>query len=267
MLPSFSTISTRAELRPLALTLAPRFTTWMVDWPGFGESARPRLLHRSALHIQFLDDFTRERFDHPVPVIAAGHGATIALRLAERRPTCFDRLALIAPTWRGPLPTAMGPRRVLYRLLEALVRLPLLGAALYALNTTESFIGWMMRRHVYANPEMVSAELLAMRSAVARQRGARFGAAAFVTGGLDAVATRDEWLTLVERCASPLFIVIGDRTPPKSRAEMDALVAGARCAHALVPGALAPYEEHPTEVAEALSAFLAHAPSVNRSLL
>src|SRR6516225_3369132 len=40
LLPALSSISTRAEMRPLAEQLAGDFTTIAVDWPGFGD--RPR---------------------------------------------------------------------------------------------------------------------------------------------------------------------------------------------------------------------------------
>ena len=43
LLPAPSSISTRAEMRPLAERLAGSFTTVVVDWPGFGDRPRPRV--------------------------------------------------------------------------------------------------------------------------------------------------------------------------------------------------------------------------------
>ena len=43
LLPALSSISTRAEMRPLAERLAPAFATVAVDWPGFGDRPRPRV--------------------------------------------------------------------------------------------------------------------------------------------------------------------------------------------------------------------------------
>src|SRR5262249_6678303 len=47
-------------------------------------------------------------------VIAAGHAATFAFLQACAHPGSFKRLVLIAPTWRGPLPTMMNGRRPLF---------------------------------------------------------------------------------------------------------------------------------------------------------
>jgi len=44
LLPALSSISTRGEMRPLFDRLASSFRVSMVDWPGFGDLARPRLV-------------------------------------------------------------------------------------------------------------------------------------------------------------------------------------------------------------------------------
>ncbi|MBW4553606.1 MAG: hypothetical protein KME35_21220 [Aphanocapsa sp. GSE-SYN-MK-11-07L] len=43
LLPAFSTVSTRAEMRGLAERLAPHFQVLAMDWLGFGQSARAQL--------------------------------------------------------------------------------------------------------------------------------------------------------------------------------------------------------------------------------
>ena len=50
LLPALSSISTRAEMRPLAERLAPAFATVAVDWPGFGSRPRPRVDWRPAFN-------------------------------------------------------------------------------------------------------------------------------------------------------------------------------------------------------------------------
>ena len=42
LLPALSSISTRHEMRPLQEQLVRRYSTLCVDWPGFGDQARPR---------------------------------------------------------------------------------------------------------------------------------------------------------------------------------------------------------------------------------
>jgi hypothetical protein len=43
LLPALSSISTREEMRPLFDRLAPSFRVVTVDWPGFGDQARPKI--------------------------------------------------------------------------------------------------------------------------------------------------------------------------------------------------------------------------------
>jgi hypothetical protein len=43
LLPALSSISTRAEMRPLVDRLAPDFRVITADWPGFGDLPRPRV--------------------------------------------------------------------------------------------------------------------------------------------------------------------------------------------------------------------------------
>ena len=60
LLPAFSTVSSREEMRPLAERLAAQGCSCMlVDWPGFGESTRGRLSYGPRLYQHFLADFGR----------------------------------------------------------------------------------------------------------------------------------------------------------------------------------------------------------------
>jgi pimeloyl-ACP methyl ester carboxylesterase len=261
LLGAMSTIATRDELAALATRLAQhlRFTT--VDWPGFGTGPRPPLRYRPALYDQFLRDVRRELFTKPVPVMAAGHGAGYALRAAHQARVAgetipWTRAVLLAPTWRGPLPTAMGERRGVYHGLEQAVRLPLVGQALYRLNTTQGFIRMMYGRHVYADKQRLTPALLAERQQVARARGARFASSAFVTGALDPAQSRDEAFGWLNPPPMPVLLLVGAQTPPKSRAEMDALAALPGVASVVVPGALGLYEEYAEQVAPLARSFL-----------
>jgi pimeloyl-ACP methyl ester carboxylesterase len=83
LLPAFSTVSTRAEMCGLAEHLAPKFQVTALDWPGFGQSPRLPLDYRPKLYHQFFQDFVKAVFDEPVAVVAAGHAAGYAMRLAQ----------------------------------------------------------------------------------------------------------------------------------------------------------------------------------------
>jgi alpha-beta hydrolase superfamily lysophospholipase len=55
LLPAFSTVSSREEMRPLAEYLAVRGCSCMlVDWPGFGDSMRGRLGYEPRFYHRFL---------------------------------------------------------------------------------------------------------------------------------------------------------------------------------------------------------------------
>jgi pimeloyl-ACP methyl ester carboxylesterase len=147
LLPAFSTVSTREEMRGLAEQLAPHFQVLAIDWLGFGQSARPGLNYQRSLYRELLQDFVSQVFDVPVAVVAAGHAAGYVMQLAAQKPLVWSKIVLVAPTWRGPLPT-MGASASVAGMVRGLVRSPLLGQILYKLNTTPSFLSWMYRRHV-----------------------------------------------------------------------------------------------------------------------
>jgi pimeloyl-ACP methyl ester carboxylesterase len=255
LLPALSTISSRQEWQPFcdAITEGPGEPSELprlicVDWPGFGESDRPRLPYDAQLLALFLADVRREVCPTDCALIAAGHAAGIALLAAQSHGLAFRGWSLVAPTWRGPLPTMAGRRSGAFPAIRSLVEAPLLGPLLYRLNTTKAMLGWMSRRHVDVAGHGLSPEGLAVRQRISRQPGARFASAAFVTGGLDPYDSPEGWLAAARALQSPLTVVIADQAPPKSLAAMQALAAVAdRTLH--LPGRLGAHEECGRELA------------------
>lgn len=254
-LPAPSSISTREEMRELAERLAQSHRVVRIDWPGFGDADRHSIRYRPTLESRYLAAFV-QRLPPPIDVIAAGHAAGYLLEAARSVPTRFRRLALLAPTWRGPLPTAMGPHPRLWRALETLVCAPLVGPLVYALNSSRVFVSWMMRRHVYADTAHLTDALIDARVRIAHRPKARFAAAAFVTGGLDPFHSRDSFLEAARACPARIFVAIGERTPTRSLAEMKALAALENVRSMMLPGSLGFYDEYPDETASAVSRFL-----------
>jgi pimeloyl-ACP methyl ester carboxylesterase len=74
MLPALSSISTRAEMRPLAERLASTFTTISIDWPGFGDKPRPSVAWTPEAYRTFLKHVLEE-LPKATATIAVGHGA------------------------------------------------------------------------------------------------------------------------------------------------------------------------------------------------
>ncbi len=257
LLPAFSTVSTRDEMRPLAGLLSSQVRTIVPDWPGFGAGRHPKLDHEPALHLDFLQAFLEQVVAGPVAVAAAGHAGGYALALARSKPGAWSRIALVAPTWRGPLPTMMGGYRPLQGRIRGALRMPGLGHALYRLNVAEPVIAMMYRRHVYADRGRVTPAFVAGKAVVARRRGGRFGSGAFVTGALDPVHERAAFLDLARPPSAPILLVYGADTPPRSAAEMEALaqVPGI-VVRRLASGSLGLHEEHPDAVADVLRPFL-----------
>ena len=111
--------------------------------------------------------------------------------------------------------------------------------------------------HVYADAAFLEGERLREKLAVVRAPGARFASVRFVTGRLDPLASRDAFLDLARRAAVPILLVYGAETPPRSRAEMEALAAVGGIRTARLPrGKLAVHEEFPDATINAIGPFL-----------
>jgi pimeloyl-ACP methyl ester carboxylesterase len=257
LLPALSSISTHHEMDPLAEHLAPRYSTVCVDWPGFGGRARPQVDWTPDAYSAFLAFLLTSVVPHPHAVIAAGHAASYALKYAASAPQATTRLVLIAPTWRGPLPTVLGERRPLLDRLRRLVDLPGIGPLVYRLNVNEFVVRRMGAGHVYTDPAFLTGERLHQKLAVVRAPGARFASARFVTGALDPLEGRDGFLDLGRRARIPILLIYGAETPPRSRAEMEALAANPGIRSITLPrGKLSVHEEFPGAVFEAMDPFL-----------
>ncbi|MBD2089007.1 alpha/beta hydrolase [Microcoleus sp. FACHB-1515] len=251
LLPAMSTVSSRSELRESAQRLAAHFQVTAIDWLGFGDSDRPPLQYNPALFDRLLQDFVGDRFTQPPAVLAAGHGAGYALRQSS----LWSKLVLVAPTWRGPLPTMGAPIAVASAVRE-LVRSPLLGQALYQANTTPGFLKLMYGRHVYVDQAKLTPEFIRKKRSLTQQTGARFAPAAFVTGAIDPATNQQEFLNYVQACSAPILTVVAAKAPPKSSAEMAAIAQLPNVQSVSIAGTLGLYEECAIEVVNAALPFL-----------
>lgn len=254
LLPAFSTVSSRGEMRGIAQRLSSQFQAIALDWPGFGESQRLPVEYQPALYHQFLHDFVRDIIQRPFIVVAAGHAAGYAMQLAQTQPQLVSRVVLVAPTWRGPLPT-MGANRQVSGTVRQVVRSPIVGQALYKLNTTPSFLRLMYERHVYVDEAQLTPEFINQKWQITQQSGARYAPAAFVTGGIDPVRERSEFLAYFQSLSVPVMVIIGEQVPPKSRTEMDAVAQSPSVQSVVLPGSLGMHEEYADTVAEVVLNF------------
>lgn len=127
------------------------------------------------------------------------------------------------------------------------------------LVSNEKAIQSQYKSHVYENPDNVTSDIVESRYALTKRKGARYVPASFLTGLLDPVNSREEFLELFADLKGkiPVLVMSSASSPKRSKAEMEAL-KGAKGVSKFVevPGALLPQEEFPTIVAEELYRFL-----------
>uniref|UniRef100_A0A803M152 AB hydrolase-1 domain-containing protein n=1 Tax=Chenopodium quinoa TaxID=63459 RepID=A0A803M152_CHEQI len=258
MIPTISDVSTMEEWNLVVSEILEQdvdknFGATLVDWPGLGNSDRPKLDYTADVMEKFLADLINSP-GSPVfkPVLAAKKGLV--------KPAA---IIAVAPTWAGPLPIVFGRDTNMesrYGLLRGTLRAPALGWMMYnVLVSNENAIQSQYKSHVYADPANVTPEIVQSRYALTKKEGARYVPAAFLTGLLDPVKSREEFLDTFASMEGniPVLIVSTSGAPKRSKAEMEAL-RGAKGVTKFVevPGALLPQEEYPKAVAEEIQKFL-----------
>ncbi|KAF5734145.1 hypothetical protein HS088_TW16G00588 [Tripterygium wilfordii] len=274
MIPTISDVSTVEEWRSVAIDIVQRIGlgNWratIVDWPGLGYSDRPKMDYDADIMEKFLVDFINSP-DSPLScsendlvVFGGGHAATITVRAAKKGMVKPAAIAAVAPTWAGPLPIVFGrdsSMETRYGLLRGTLKAPGVGWMMYnMLVSNEKAIQSQYKSHVYANPENVTSSIVESRYALTKQKGARYVPASFLTGLLDPVQSREDFLELFADLEGklPVLVVSTEGSPKRSKAEMQALKGSKGVSKFVeVPGALLPQEEYPTVVADELYKFL-----------
>ncbi|NER45463.1 MAG: alpha/beta hydrolase [Symploca sp. SIO1A3] len=255
LLPALSTVSSRTEMNGIAKILATNYQVTVIDWLGFGDSQCPRVDYSPQLFQQLLEDFIKSVFNSSIILIAAGHASGYALKFAQKHPDIVSQLILVAPTWQGPL-RVMGLPETVRELVKNLVRSPLIGQGLYYLNTTPSFLRLMYKRHVYVDESKLTPEFIARKHQITAKDGGRYAPAAFVTGAIDSVADREQFLQLLDSTSMPVLIIVAENAPPKSKAEMEAMAQLKQVQTVRLTGTLGIYEEYSEAVTEAIQNFI-----------
>lgn len=274
LLPTISDVSTTEEWQAVTEDLLSREggTNWravIVDWPGFGLSDSPSIDYNADVMERFLVDFLSaadgplRSSDTETVIIGGGHAAATAVRAARKGLLKALAIVAVAPTWAGPLPIVFGRGSDMesrYGFLRTALRAPALGWMMYnVLVSNEKSIESQYKSHVYADAKNVSSSLVESRYSLTKREGARYAPAAFLTGMLDPVQSREEFLALFAELESkiPALVVSTKNAPKRSKAEMEAL-RGAKGVSKFVevPGALLPQEEYPGSVSDELFEFL-----------
>ncbi|KAI3927349.1 hypothetical protein MKX01_027580 [Papaver californicum] len=275
MIPTISDVSTVEEWRAVAKDIVQRDASnvnWkatIVDWPGMGYSDRPKINYNADVMENFLVQFMNssdsplQHSDDELVIFGGGHAATLALRAVKKGLVKTSAIAAVAPTWAGPLPIVFGRdsnMETRYGMLRGTLRAPAVGWMMYnMLVSNEKSIQSQYKSHVYANAENVTPEIIESRYALTKRKGARYAPAAFLTGLLDPVKSREEFLELFTGLEgkTPILVISTSGSPKRSKAEMEALRGAKGVSKFLeLPGALLPQEEYPGVVAEELYSFL-----------
>lgn len=255
LLPAFSTVSSRDEMRGMAELLCDRFEVVALDWPGFGDSDRPGVQYGPEFYHQFLADFVSSVFARPVAIVAAGHGAGYAMKLAKTHPERVSKVVLVAPTWLGPL-RIMGVPEPVRDFVRETVRTPGIGEFLYDLNTHPGFLEFMYKQHVFVDPAKLTQEFIAQKRDSTQHPGGRFAPVAFVTGTLDPAGDRPQILAQFQPLPVPVKVIIGSLAPSGSQSVMEAVAQLPGVESSRVAGSLGMHEEFPDAVVEAIGDFL-----------
>lgn len=166
-------------------------------------------------------------------------------------------MILVAPTWRGPLPTMMGGRKGWFRHIVGALDNKVVGPLLYRLNVSQWVIRKMALEHVYSDAAWLTDARFQSKIAVTKGEGARHSSVRFVTGSLDRYADRDSFLEDLSRIVCPVLIVYGAETPRRSRLEMELMsMFQDVTAVILEKGKLALHEEFASSVAGVVMCFI-----------
>ncbi len=238
------------EMRELFARLAGEHRVYALDLLGFGASDRPEIDYDDQLYVDLLREFLRREVRRPAHVVASSVSAAYAIALAAE-PEPFASLTVINPT--GLLAQAEG-QRTRGRLLEAVVRAPWIGEALYNLLVSRpSLRRWAGR--LYGGSDLLLEErATAHHYVTAHQPGARFAPAAFLG---DALA-RNTYVAL-RGLEMPLLAIWSTDGGPLDSEEEQAAFSGVapESEQAWIESGPLPHEEAAEEVAELIRGWVA----------
>lgn len=231
------------EMRQIFAPLAQRFRVYLPDMLGYGRSERPGIHYSAGTLIDMWSDFCQDictgEGNGPVNVIASSLSAAHLVGAAARHPKRFGQLLLVCPTG---LETLASPATPAQDALYALLSSPVLGTALFNGLASRVSLGTFLRRQVFADPDLVTAEMVNDYYATSHQPGAKWLPAAFVSGQLNYSVGRD-----LAQIPNPLHLAWGRAAglTPLSQAEAFRSVRRDTTLEIFERSGLLPHEEQP----------------------
>lgn len=150
------------------------------DLIGWGQSAHPIRDYQVSDYLTTLGEFIAQVSEAPVTVVASSLTAALIVRLAIERPELFKALFLVCPSGFDDFGQNAGRRLPLN-----LIRTPFLSSLIYSLGATNDIaVRNFLVQFLFANPQLVTAEMVAAYLASAQQPNAEYAALAFLRGDL-----------------------------------------------------------------------------------
>ena len=114
----------------------------------------------------------------------------------------------------------------------------------------------MYKRHVYVDETKLTPEFIAQKHQITSKKGGRYGPASFVTGAINPVSDREEFLSYLSSVNIPVLIIVAENAPPKSKAEMVAMTELEQVQTVKLTGTLGIYEEYPEPITKVIQDFI-----------
>ncbi len=236
------------EWRNVVPLLSGRFTTYSMDFLGFGASAHPVLAYTSKLYVDLLEAFLVEVVRAPATLVGSSLGGTYAVAVAARRPEIAPRVCAIGPAGVTRL---VDPGGLANSWVEDVFRTPHLGRALFSAFVSRASIRFFLKG-IYHDPKMMTDEVIDLYWQSARQDNARLAPAAFLGMRLNLDIRED-----LKNMASAFMLVWGESASQTPLREADGVRALKPDAPFVVlPGGDLPHEESPSLFVAALGTFV-----------
>lgn len=159
---------------------APNYHIIAPDLIGWGQSAHPIRDYQVRDYLSTLGEFISQVSETPVTVVASSLTAALVVRLAIEHPELFKALFLVCPSGFDDFGQNAGRRLPLN-----LIKTPFLSSLIYSLGATNDLaVRNFLVQFLFANPQLVSAEMVAAYLASAQQPNAEYAALAFLRGDL-----------------------------------------------------------------------------------
>jgi pimeloyl-ACP methyl ester carboxylesterase len=238
-----------AEMREPFARLSDAYHVYAPDMLGYGLSHRPDIEYTPALYVEFIEEILKEVVQRPATVIASSLTSAYAIEAAYTSPEWITALVLICPTGVRTLTVQSAGGRA----VEGLLRLPVMGQAIFNGITSRPGIRYFLESEAYFDTTLVTDEVVEGYYKTAHAPGARYAPAAFVSGRLYWDAS-EAWSRLEQR----VLMVWGKEariTPLRDAAAFLATNPGAELQEIGAAGIL-PHDEQPEQTANVVREWL-----------